>query len=89
MAIASTVPNAESVERLYSATRAEAITPSATATFEPTRAVLIGTGGNLVCNFSGAPTTPVTLTNIAAGFYPFSLVSVSNTSTAANMTALR
>lgn len=77
MAIPTPVPSADSVERVFSATRLAAITAHATNLFEPTRGLYTGSGGNVTVRPAGEPTTTVLLESTAAGIVlPISIVGV-------------
>lgn len=75
--ISSPVARADSVDRLHSATRLTAISAHATNTFEPTRGVYTGSGGNVTVRPADDPTTTVVLESTAAGIVlPISIVGV-------------
>lgn len=84
MAISTPVPSADSVERVFSATKAAAISKSDTVTFEPTRGLYTGDGGNVTVLMAG-DTANVTLVNVAAGIVlPVSVTAVRSTGTTNN-----
>ena len=69
-------------------TRASAVTPHATDEIEVTRAIYVGTGGDLVVTLAGNA-SPVTFSNVPdATLLPFRVMAVKATSTASGIVAL-
>jgi hypothetical protein len=62
---------------------ATALTPNDTTTFAPTRAIYVGTAGNLRVRFRDAAAV-TDFSNVPAGVWPFSIVELHITGTTAS-----
>tara|TARA_S200002703_G_scaffold135429_1_gene124306 strand:- start:643 stop:891 length:249 start_codon:yes stop_codon:yes gene_type:complete len=74
-------------DQTRSAIAAQTITASTTVTFTNlTRAIYVGTAGNLTVKFDG--TTTITLNNVANGYHPLQVEVINQSTTAGDVVAL-